>query len=141
MAITQNGVIYHKDITAALDGKIDKASSLTLEEIQESTDLTGKVVSAGTIRDTVFTVKELPFARYIQFGKLVVVRFNAAISDDVYTGLPRPVDYFTVITFRDNTNGKFASFYMDGEAVIKTYLATNYTPGDVYSGTFTYIAG
>lgn len=138
MAITQNGVIYHKDVTAALDGKIDKASSLTLGEIQAAADLTGKVASASVVKDGVLTIKDVPTARYIQFGKLVVAKFAARISDSIITGLPNP-SQFIAITLRDNTNGDFSTFYMDQDAVIRTYKATNYTPGDFYSGTFAYI--
>ena len=141
MAISQNDPIKATEVAAALDKKVNTSDVLTLAEIQAITDLTGKVASASVIKDSALTIKYVPTAKYIQFGKLVVVKFNAAISDDVYTGLPKPVDYSTVVTFRDENNGKFASFYMDSEAVIKTYLATNYTPGNIYSGAFAYIAG
>ena len=140
MAFEQNKPIKIQDVKDKLDEKINTSDISTLSEIQSSTDLTGKVASASVIKDGVLTIKDVPTARYIQFGKLVVVRFNAAIREDVYTGLPKPVDYNIVVTFRDENNGKFASFYMDSDAVIKTYLATNYTPGNIYSGAFAYIA-
>ena len=125
-------------VKSALDTKVNTANVLSLEEIQASTDLTGKIASASVIKDSVFTIKNVSTAKYIQFGKLVVVKFAAVISEDVFTSLPSP-SQFIVITLRDNNNGKFASFYMDNDAVIKTYMATNYTPGNFYSGTFAYI--
>lgn len=138
MAFEQNKPIEIQDVKDKLGGKVSTSDVLTLTDIQASTDLTGKVASASVIKDGVLTIRDVPTARYIQFGKLVVVRFAATISDDVYTGLPDPAQ-FIIITLRDNTNGNFASFYMEGGAVIKTYKATNYTPGNFYSGTFAYI--
>lgn len=138
MAFEQNQKIEIEDVKTELGKKVNTANVLTLEVIQATTDLTGKVASASVIKDGVLTIKNVSTAKYIQFGKLVVVKFAATISGDVFTGLPSP-SQFLVITLRDNDNGKFASFYMDGDAVIKTYLATNYTPGNFYSGTFAYI--
>lgn len=138
MAISENSEILAKDITAALDEKIDKVSSLTLGEIQTTTDLTGKVAGASVIKDGVLTTKSVSTARYIQFGKLVVADFASTITGDISTGLPNP-HQFLVVTLRDNTDGNFSTFYMDSGAVLKVYKATNYVSGHTYSGIFVYL--
>ena len=44
-----NEIIHAKDVTDELDKKVDTSSVLTLEEIKNSTDLSGKVASAEAL--------------------------------------------------------------------------------------------
>ena len=128
-----------KLVKGELDTKVNTANVLTIDEIQATTDLTGKVASASAIKDGAFTIREAAEGiRYVQFGRLVVVKvMSLVINDSVYTNLPF-TNAFIAITLRDNTNGKFSTFYIDFESRINIYGAVNYTAGHTYSGSFAY---
>lgn len=85
-----------------------------------------------------FTIESVATARYIQIGKLVIADFASVITGDVFTGLPNP-HQFLAVTLRDNTDGNFSTFYMDGDAVLKVYKADNYVSGHTYSGIIVYL--
>ena len=76
---------------------------------------------------------------YMQIGKLVIVRLvNHPISKTFTLDVPTGSSNL-VVSLRDETNGKLAKFWFNGEG-IDVYMAENYTSGNKYSGQFCYIS-
>ena len=138
--LTQGAVQWLVD---KLKGSAQKQDVLTYEEIQASTDLTGKIASASVIKDGFFTLHQGAYesVQYIQVGKFVLVSINnLTINGDISLGIPTTCTDNISIALRCADNGKLATFYVGGAGRLYVYQAINYTAGFRYNGSFSYIA-
>lgn len=70
----------------------------------------------------------------------MIVSFVGIISGNTNLGaIPTPSESYLPILFRNQTNGDFATFYLQGN-IINIYKAQGYTAGDTYTGYFIYIS-
>ena len=90
-----------KLVKDALDTKVNTANVLTLEEIQATTDLTGKVASASAVK----SLKELKVSGYSGY-------LESKQSITVYRKTyPLPVAAYLFVNFGDASN-EFALYYI-----------------------------
>lgn len=105
MAFEQNKPIEIQDVKDKLDGKVDTSSVSTFEEIMGTTDLTGKVASANSVKDLneKFLVKGfnlLPADKvyiYDIFSMQGIVYITGAVASDFGTGVGK-----TFLTLTNN---------------------------------------
>lgn len=69
-----------------------------------------------------------------------MVSFSLTINGDTSLGIPASAQDNIAIRCRNDSNGSFATFYISGGNLV-VYLAENYTAGNIYTGTFSYISG
>ena len=93
---------------AALDAKVNTANVLTLEEIQATTDLTGKVASAKALKDV---------NTYLNRGITRVLSGTISSGKTVTLGLRYnpidTIDHLGVFTWRDNASNKGGSLILN----------------------------
>lgn len=126
--------------TATYETKANTSDVLSLEEIQASADLSGKIASASAFTPF-FNVKQgnLASCEYIQIGKLVVVSFKGTLSNKTALGIP-PLKNNCIITLRDESVGGIAQVCLDRNAIIVTGAgSSNFVDGHNYSGFFAYV--
>lgn len=100
MAISKGSEILYKDIVDELDKKVNATDVLSLEEIQASTDVTGKIASAEAVRDS------LSVSSYHNDGESIVIKIppnfviiiTADGSDNHYLGLVAGYALTTIIS-------------------------------------------
>lgn len=123
-----------------IDTKANKTDVLSLEEIQASTDLSGKIASASAF-SPFFNVKQgnLSTCKYIQIGKLVVVSFWGALSDGTVLGIPS-VKNNCIITLRNESVGGIAQVCLTSNGIITPGAGnSNFVDGHNYGGIFAYV--
>lgn len=126
--------------TALQNEKANKTDVLSLEEIQTSTDLTGKIASASTFTPF-FNVKQdnLATCQYIQIGKLVVVTLKGTLSNGTTLGIPA-LRNNCIITLRDESVGGIAQVCLASNAIIASGAgSSNFVDGHIYGGIFAYV--
>ena len=108
MAVSQNDPIKAIEVVDALSEKVNTFDVLTLSSIRDSTDLTGKVPSAGAIRDT------LTVSNYHNNGENVTIKI--------------PPNFIIILAGDGNDNcylGMIAGY------VLETIVSVGYTSADI----------
>ena len=108
MAISQNDPIKATEVVDALNKKVNTSDVLTLSSIRDSTDLTGKVPSAGAIRDT------LTVSNYHNNGENVTIKV--------------PPNFVIIITGDGNDNCYLG---MTAGYVLKAIVSVGYKSADI----------
>lgn len=101
MAFEQNKPIEIQDVKDKLNGKVSIGDISTFNEIQSSTDLTGKVASADALKD-LGRLKVSGYSCYLASGQSVTVYRKT---------YPLPVAAYVFVNFGDASN-EFALYYI-----------------------------